>query len=138
MESRIEKAIDKKHKGYNCAQAVACSYCDLVGIDEKTMFKITEAFGLGMGNMEGTCGAISGACVVAGLKNSDGMLDKCVTKGSTSRMAREIMTKFYERNGAVICKELKGVATGKVLRPCDDCVRDAAEFLEQLFENSQG
>ena len=24
---RCEKAVEKKHNGYNCAQAVACSFC---------------------------------------------------------------------------------------------------------------
>ena len=34
MESRIKKTIELHDKGYNCAQAVACAYCDLVGVDE--------------------------------------------------------------------------------------------------------
>ncbi len=54
MKTRVEETIAKHSKGYNCAQAVACTYCDLVGLDEETMFKITEALGAGMGNMEGT------------------------------------------------------------------------------------
>ena len=68
METRGETTIERHTKGYNCAQAVACTYCDLVGMDEETMFKATEALGLGMGGMEGTCGALTGACVVAGMK----------------------------------------------------------------------
>ena len=48
-------------QGYNCAQAVACTYCDLVGVSEEEAFRSTEAFGLGMGGMLGTCGALSGA-----------------------------------------------------------------------------
>ena len=43
METRVEKTIERHNKGYNCAQAVACTYCDLVGMDEETMFKATEA-----------------------------------------------------------------------------------------------
>ena len=57
METRVEIAAKKHKKGYNCAQAVACTYCDLVGVDEEMMFKAVEALGLGMGCMEGTCGA---------------------------------------------------------------------------------
>ena len=62
VETRVEKAIEKRDRGYNCAQAVACTYCDLVGLDEKTMFKVIEGFGSGLANMHGTCGAVSGAC----------------------------------------------------------------------------
>lgn len=66
METRVDQVAEKHKSGYNCAQAVACAYCDLVGIDEETMFRMTEGLGLGMGGMEGTCGAVTAACVIAG------------------------------------------------------------------------
>ena len=68
---RCEKAVEKKHNGYNCAQAVACSFCKEASMDEDTLKKITQGFGAGLGTMAGTCGAISGAAVVAGLINQD-------------------------------------------------------------------
>ena len=37
METRVDKVAEKHKSGYNCAQAVACAYCDLIGIDEETM-----------------------------------------------------------------------------------------------------
>ena len=40
-------------------------------------------------------------------------------------MARSILTSFQEKSGATICKDLKGVETGKVLCPCAQCVRNA-------------
>ena len=117
METRVEETILKHKKGYNCAQAVACTYCDLVGVDEETMFRLTEALGLGMGGMEGTCGAVTGACVLAG---------------------REIVRRFKEQNQSVVCKTLKGVETGEILRACPDCIKDAATILEQvLFEEGE-
>ena len=61
METRVDKVAEKHKSGYNCAQAVACAYCDLIGIDEETMFRLTEGLGLGMGGMEGTCGAVTAA-----------------------------------------------------------------------------
>lgn len=51
MESRIEIALDKHRHGYNCAQAIVCTYCDLFGLDEETAFKVSEGFGGGMGGM---------------------------------------------------------------------------------------
>ena len=42
METRVDKVAEKHKSGYNCAQAVACAYCDLIGIDEETMFRLTE------------------------------------------------------------------------------------------------
>ena len=121
MESRKQMAVEKKHCGLKCAQAVLCAYADIAGIDEETAIRLAAPFGAGMGNMEGTCGAITGAGLVLGL----------VSKGPSTKQMRQIMNKFRERNGATQCKLLKGVGTGKVLRECSDCVADAAEFLEE-------
>ena len=62
MTSRIEEARARKSSGkYNCAQAVACSYASLTGLDEESLRNATNAYGTGMGNLEGTCGALVGA-----------------------------------------------------------------------------
>ena len=47
--TRVKETIVRHDKGYNCAQSVACTYADLVGLDEATMFKVTEGLGKGMG-----------------------------------------------------------------------------------------
>ena len=129
MESKIEEAVNKNKNGYNCAQAVACTYCDYAGIDEETMFNICQAFGTGMGTLEGTCGAIVGAGVVLGMMNKQRL--------KTNQDIRKIMQDFKAQNSTVICKELKGIGTGKVLRECNDCVRDAARFLENIIEEKE-
>ena len=82
-----------------------------------------NAFGSGMGNMEGTCGALTGAAMVVGLITGD--------KLRSRQVMSKIMTKFNARNGATQCKLLKGVGTGKVLRSCEGCVAEASELLEQ-------
>lgn len=84
---------------------------------------IAGAFGGGMGNMEGTCGALVGAGLVLGLTNKN--------KVMAMKQMRQVMTKFQQRNGATQCKLLKGVGTKVVLRECADCVADASEFLEE-------
>lgn len=133
MKTRVEETIMRHEKGYNCAQAVACTYCDIVGVDEETMFKMTEALGLGMGGMEGTCGAVSGACVLAGMKRSTGKLEQPDSKAESYKLSREIVKQFEEQNQSVVCKTLKGVETGKVLRSCSDCIKDAAAITEQVL-----
>ena len=126
METRKFDAAEKKRCGsHNCAQAVLCSYCDLTGIDEETSRNMTTAFAAGMGNMEGTCGAIVGAGIALSLITKD--------KAKAVKGMREIMTRFEERNKATKCKLLKGVETKQVLRECPDCVADAAEFLEDII-----
>ena len=40
-----QKRVEENHKkGYNCAQAVACAYSDLFGVDEKEAFRAVECF----------------------------------------------------------------------------------------------
>ena len=90
--ARINKALENHKKGYNCAQAVACVYCDAFGIDEQTAFKMAEGFGFGMGTM-GTCGAVSAMALCAGMKNSDGDLMSPKTKKETYRMIKEMTKK---------------------------------------------
>lgn len=122
--SKAELAIEKKYNGKcNCAQAVACSFVEEAGVDEETLKAATQAFGVGLATMEGNCGALSGAAMVLGLIHKD--------RKKTTEDIRAIMTEFKETYGTVVCKELKGVETGKVILPCDDCIRAAAELLEK-------
>ena len=94
------------------------------GVAEEEMFRIAEGFGLGMGMME-VCGALSGMMMIIGLENSVGEPEKGrLTKGDTYRKVKEYVKKFQEQNGSYLCRELKGVETGKVLRSCPDCIRD--------------
>lgn len=133
MKTRIPEADLRHRRGYNCAQAVACTYADLVGVDEPTLFRMTEGLGLGMGGMEGTCGALSGACVLAGLVSSGGDLQDPSTKGATYALSRTLVNAFLARNGATRCEDLKGVETGAVLRSCPLCIADAAGFVEEFL-----
>lgn len=134
MSSRVEKALENHKKGYNCCQAVACAYADLAGADENLIFAAGEGFGAGMGGMQCTCGAVSGACMAAGLLNSSRDTEKPVTKGNTYRLTKAISRAFQEKSGSVVCKDLKGIETKKVLRSCDGCIEDAAEILETVME----
>lgn len=124
--SRKEEAIGRKVGGqYNCAQAVACTYCDYAGVDEETIRNLTAAFGAGMGTGEGTCGALVGAGVVLGGFHKD--------RAAAMAAMRTLIKTFGEKNGAVTCRELKGAGTGCPLRGCNDCVGDAAGILETLL-----
>ena len=126
MGTRKQLAAEKKRLNtHNCAQAVLCTYCDLCGLDPQTAMDLGGSFGSGMGNREGTCGALVGAGMVLGLLTRDRNLAR-------SRM-KVLMEKFQERNGATRCKHLKGVETGKTIRDCPGCVADASEFLEEFI-----
>lgn len=132
MDERIKRAYENHKKGYNCAQAVVCAYSDLLGVDEETLFKMSEGFGLGMGMMA-TCGAVTGMFMVAGLINSSGDLQACNTKPDTMKIIKQLREAFEQKNGSLVCRELKGVDTKKVLRSCDGCIEDAVRIVGETF-----
>lgn len=128
-----ERAARLHGNGYNCCQAVLLTFCDELGVDPVTAFKIGEGFGLGMGGMENTCGALSGAIMLAGLKNSDGDLDHPKTKAGTYRISRELTEAFKEKTGALVCRDLKGIDTGNVLCSCPKCIDSAVQIVEEIL-----
>ena len=121
MSTKVEHALELHQRGCNCAQAVACTFCKEFGIGEDEMFRIAEGFGLGMGVME-MCGALSGMAMLIGLE------------GDTYKKIRSKVEKFKEKNGSCICRELKGVETGKVLCSCPQCIADAVALTEEYLE----
>ena len=116
MKTRKHLAAEKKRcNSHNCAQAVVCTYCDLVGLPEATALDIAGAYG-----------TLIGAGMIIGLATGDRNL-------SRARM-KAVMERFQQRNGATRCRLLKGIDSGKPLRECPDCVADASEFLEGILD----
>ncbi len=129
---RKKVAIAKKYEeGYNCSQAVACSFSDLMGMEEKQMFQVMSGFGVGMGGMRGNCGAVIAGVAVIGMMMKGGDTRQ---KGKILKAAKEYTRRFEERNKSLICREIKGIDTGKMTRSCDGCIEDAVEILEQMIE----
>lgn len=131
MTDRIKLADELHRKGYSCSQSVAVACADLVDVPEEILFKATEGFGAGMGTMDGVCGALTGALLIAGLHNSTGNLVAPKSKGSTMKISKAMLTSFRVKSGAIICRELKGVDTGKMICSCPDCIKHGVEVVEE-------
>ena len=69
-----------------------------------------------------------------GLKNSSGNLEKPTSKASSYKLSASILKAFEEKNGATLCRDLKGRDTGKVLRSCSGCIEDAARIAEEILD----
>lgn len=128
--------------GYNCSQAVVLAFKDLINVDEKELLKLSLPLGGGLGRLRLTCGAASGLAVVLGL-----LLDSS-DKDYVYTTTRELLKKFEEVNGSLICKEL--LEQDKVIaqiggkpeertkeyydnRPCSLIVYNAAKILEDYL-----
>lgn len=132
-KSRVNIAIENHKKGYNCCQAVVCAYADLVGIDEKTAFKISEIFGTGIAGMAQTCGSVSAMLIIASLKSSDGNLEKSKSRINTYKLGKSIAKEFKNMNSSIICSELRGDNGTEKLRSCRGCVIDSAILIEKMI-----
>ena len=115
INERMNYAALRK-KEMNCCQAVLVALADEAGRSEEDLLRLGSGFGSGMGTMDGTCGALVGAIMVSSLLSE---------KGAAMAASRAIMPRFKELCGATICRDLKGIDTGKVLCSCENCVRNA-------------
>lgn len=124
VSERAELAIElrRQHK-CNCSQAVAVVLADQTDLSEEDLWNASAGFAGGMGNMEGVCGALIGAVIVAGLKQKD---------RSSVMTANELSSRFRRKCGDIICRKLKGIETGSVLCPCEECIRNAISVFGEV------
>jgi len=121
--NRKELAVEYKHNGRNCCQAVLLAYKDILNKSDEELLKIGSGFGVGFGSMEATCGALIASNIILGLLNDGSPL--------LMKESKKMLNEFNDKCKATICKDLKGRDTGIVLTPCDDCVRCAVELIEK-------
>ena len=128
--NKRQKASENHKNGCNCAQAVACVFAERLGYSEDELFRLTEAFGGGMGGTQGVCGAVSAMVFVAGAIKSYG-IDKLpqTNKKESYDSARELMGKFESEIGTIMCSEIKN----NQLYSCDECIEKGVELLEQFI-----
>ncbi|MBQ4150495.1 MAG: C_GCAxxG_C_C family protein [Clostridia bacterium] len=131
--NKKEYAISLHDRGCNCAQSVLCAFADECGIDEVTLMKLSEAFGRGGGGMNAMCGALSGALMVASTKYADGNIEAPNSKNTTYAIAEKICADFEKKCGSLVCKELKGIESGKVLTPCPECIEIGVELAKKAL-----
>ncbi len=127
--NRIEKTLEFHDKGFNCAQSVALPYCEIFGMEEKTAAAALEGFGAGMGGRQTTCGALSGAVMLAGLKLSDGNMDAPKSKATTYKVTAQMVESFKNHCGSINCCDIK--SENKV--SCAECILCGARLVEEFL-----
>ncbi|MFO7830160.1 MAG: C-GCAxxG-C-C family protein [Bacteroidales bacterium] len=147
--SRVEKALEFYSKGYNCAQSVIVSFADILNLKDETALRLAAGFGGGMGRMQQTCGAITGAFMVIGyLKGNyqqNGESEE--SRSITNQLIQDFSTKFVQKHGSINCKALiefdLNTETGQrqakeadvFNQKCSFFIKTAVELLEDTFHN---
>ena len=148
MTKHEELAKDLFLEGYNCAQAVLLAFAEDAGLDRAQAARLASSFGAGLGGMRGTCGALSGACMAAGLLYGyDSPLAK-EEKAAHYARVRELADGFQKVWGTPLCREILGLgkepkpvdplprtAEYYKIRPCAIVVETAARVLDEYLES---
>ena len=145
-KSKTDEAVACFNDGFNCAQAIVSTYAKEFGVDKKTALQIACGLGAGMGRLQETCGAVSGAYLLIGLKYGKYQKDDNGAKEKTYALVQEFSKLFEDRNKTTNCRELLGLdlihgdkkaAAERTKTLCPKMVSDAAEILEALLFDSE-
>ena len=141
--SRSDGAPCRFSDGFSCSQSVLAAFAPKLGLDVDAALRVSAAFGGGMGRTGGTCGAVTGALMVLGLRYGSSVADK-VAKEITYAQARDFIARFEARHGATACADLLGVNIGTpegqaaaretnlFKTVCPELVASAAAILEEM------
>jgi C_GCAxxG_C_C family probable redox protein len=108
MTDRTKNAVSCFKEGFSCSQAVLSAYSDLFDLDRNTALKISQPFGGGIAHQGGTCGAVSGAFLVIGLKYGRTKAEDLEAREKTYKKILDFIDLFSSNNGSTVCNELLG------------------------------
>ncbi len=144
MELKIEKAIRSFNADLNCAQSVMTAYMEEFNIDPEIALSVSCGFGGGMGRLQETCGAVTGAFMVLGIHNCKRYTDNKDRKEKTYAMIQKFSDKFISLHGTMDCRLLlncdlrteegQRYAEDNKLHEtiCEKCVSDSIRIIEEL------
>ncbi|HEM61841.1 MAG TPA: C_GCAxxG_C_C family protein [Chloroflexi bacterium] len=142
----VERALATFDEGYNCSQSVFSAFAPELGLDREMALRVATAFGGGMGHRGDTCGAVTGAFMVIGLKYGRVRAEDREIRDRAYQLVNRFVEEFETRHGTVVCRELLGFDLGTPEgerlaeerwpddMPCRDLVRDAAAILKEILE----
>ena len=150
MIDHAQRARELFMQGYNCAQSVACAFCDVTGLSLELSARMASAFGGGLGRLREVCGTVSGAALVLGLVEGYADPGDYAAKKAHYARVQEFARRFREAQGSIVCRELlRGIHVTEGgapdarteeyyrKRPCPNLAYCAAEILDELLRESE-
>lgn len=142
--SRTHTALETFGAGFNCSQAVLTAFAEDFGLNREMALRVAGGFGGGM-RLGETCGAVTGAFMVIGLKYGKTRPEDNAAREKTYALVKEFAVRFKARRDSIVCRELigcdlsteEGYACAKEKRVfqelCPQFVRDAVQILEEIL-----
>ncbi len=143
-DNYADKAEKLFLEGYSCSQAILMAWARECDLDIITAKKISAPFGGGMGRLRKTCGSLTGAFMVIGLKFGNIEPKDMKTKLNAYRLTRLLAERFGKIHGSTECGELLAtqVTDSEVKKRlhhqkiCRQLVRDAALLLAEIIKKN--
>lgn len=131
------KILNYFDEGYACSQSMLLGFAEQFNLDENTAKLVSSTFGGGMGRLRKTCGAVTGAYMVLGLKYGNNNPKNMDTKLDSYRKVRELTERFEQIHGTSDCKQiLKNYATSTQVKErkhhkiiCRQVIGEVADIL---------
>ncbi len=144
-KSRVELAVSGFEKDFNCCQAVLSTYGPRFGLERELALRLASGLGGGIGYQGDTCGAVTSALMVIGLKHGGAVAGDEESQEQTFSLISRFLEGFKARHGSILCRELldydistpEGLQAardkGLFEKRCPNYVRASAEILEKLL-----
>jgi len=141
-----QEAVEAFNSGFNCAQSVLKVYAGLLGFDRNMALSITSGFGSGMGRLQKTCGAVTGAYMVLSIYSSTRFTENSDRKECAISMIQDFHKKFLEKHNVTDCRTLLNcdLQTEEGEQQfyidnlsetvCEVCIADSIKILNELIE----
>jgi len=145
MENKQEVALALFDSGFNCAQSVLATFAGDLGLDQKTALKLSTGFGGGIARMQKTCGAVTGAIMVLGLKFGRSETDDNDARETTYDLVYYFTSRFIQKHGSLECLQLLGCSfateegisclnsDNSTYEICRRCIADSVEIVDSII-----
>lgn len=134
--------------GFNCAQSLLATYGPAMGLDRETALNMSSVLCGGIARMGKTCGSVTGALIVLGLKYTKSGAPDNESKAEIYDLTQKFLSEFRNRNKSTECTELLGFSVDMkyidpdvlsgIKKKCQKYVRDAAEIIEEMMKGDKG
>jgi C_GCAxxG_C_C family probable redox protein len=143
--SKAREATSQFEKGFSCAPSVLSTYSEQFGLERELALKIACGFGGGIGRTGRTCGAVTGAVMVIGLKHGQADAGDEESRQETHKVVNEFINRFTALHGSIECRDLIGYdlsspteseaarESGVFEKKCHGLVYDAARLVEDVL-----
>ena len=108
IKDHVKEALELFSSGFNCSQSVLAAFSDEFGLPKEIALKIACPFGGGIGGYGKTCGGLTGAILVIGLKYGADKTTDAEAKKISRDKTRELIEIFEKEHGSCNCNDLVG------------------------------